>query len=456
MAPAEGPRRPGPLRRWRLAVPRSVSLFWRTFALLSALLLVCIGAWLLAFIGLEIQPRALREAQQLASLVNLSRASLRASDAIGRVLLIKTLAEQEGLRIGPRRSIDQYVPRQPGWLQAGIHDELRRQIGPSTVLAASVNGQAGLWIGFDIEEDAYWLHSDEARLAPTRAGTWLLWLLTAALLSLLGSAVIARVINRPLAELARASTRLRQHAPGGLRLDERARTTEIRKVNIAFNRMGEQLAKLEQERALLLAGISHDLRTPLARLRLEAEMSVPDARARAHMAADVAQMDAIIDKFLAHSSPQAEPLQALRLQPLVQQACFALSDDPRVHISEQIEADLQVLADPVELMRVLSNLLENARRYGRSSDGICRIDIRASASQAWVLLTVSDHGAGVPQEQLTQLTRAYFRGEKNAAAGGSGLGLAIVESSVLRMGGGFSLSLIDGGGLCASVRLRRA
>jgi two-component system osmolarity sensor histidine kinase EnvZ len=71
-----------------------------------------------------------------------------------------------------------------------------------------------------------------------------------------------------------------------------------------------------------------------------------------------------------------------------------------------------------------------------------------------VQLTVSDHGAGVPLEQLTQLTRPYFRGEQ-AHAGGSGLGLAIVESSVLRMGGGFSLSLLERGGLCASVRLRR-
>ena len=444
------------MRQWRSAVPRSTGLFWRTFALLNALLLVCIAAWLQAFISLEIQPRAVQNAHQLASLVNLSRASLRASDAIGRVLLIKTLAEQEGLSISLRRSSDRYEPRHPGWLQASIHEQLRRQIGPSTVLAASVNGQAGLWIGFDIEEDAYWLRTDEARLAPTRAGTWLLWLLTAALLSLLGSAVIARVINRPLHELARASTRLREHHPGGLRLDEQSRTSEIRQVNIAFNRMSEQLAKLEHERALLLAGISHDLRTPLARLRLEAEMSVPDARAQAHMVADVEQMDAIIDKFLAHSAEQTEPLQALPLLPLAQQACFALADDPHSHITLQIEATLQVLADPVDLMRVLSNLMENARHYGRSSDGISRIDLQASASKAWVLLTVSDHGAGVPKEQLTQLTRPYFRGDKAGAAGGSGLGLAIVESSVLRMGGGFALSLVEQGGLCASVRLRRA
>ena len=456
MAAAKGRQQPGLIRQWRSAVPRSTSLFWRTFALLSALLLVCIAAWLQAFISLEIEPRAVQSAQQLASLVNLSRASLRTSDAIGRVLLIKALGEQEGLNISLRRSSDRYVPRRAGWLQESIHEQLRRQIGPSTVLAASVNGQTGLWIGFDIEEDAYWLRTDEARLVPARAGTWLLWLLTAASLSLLGSVVIARVINQPLRELARASTQLREHPTDGLRLDEQARTTEIREVNIAFNRMSEQLAKLEHERALLLAGISHDLRTPLARLRLEAEMSVPDPRARAHMVADMEQIDAIVDKFLAHSSPHAESLQTLALLPLVEQACFALADDSQVHITQQIETDLKVLADPVELMRVLSNLLENARRYGRSADGISRIDIQASASQAWVLLMVSDRGVGVPEQQLTQLTRPYFRGEKTADQTGSGLGLAIVESSVLRMGGGFSLSLVEHGGLCASVRLRRA
>ena len=208
MAAAKGRQQPGLMRQWRSAVPRSTSLFRRTFALLSALLLVCIAAWLQAFISLEIEPRAVQSAQQLASLVNLSRASLRTSDAIGRVLLIKALGEQEGLNISLRRSSDRYVPRRAGWLQESIHEQLRRQIGPSTVLAASVNGQTGLWIGFDIEEDAYWLRTDEARLVPTRPSTWLLWLLTAGALSLLGSVLITRLINRPLHQLVLARARL--------------------------------------------------------------------------------------------------------------------------------------------------------------------------------------------------------------------------------------------------------
>jgi two-component system osmolarity sensor histidine kinase EnvZ len=341
------------------------------------------------------------------------------------------------------------------WLQGNIVERLRQQIGASAVVAEAVNGQPGLWIGFEIESDAYWLRTDEARLAPTRPGTWLLWLLTAGALSLLGSVLITRLINRPLHQLVLASARLRHHQAQPAPLDEQASTTEIRELNIAFNRMSEQLAKVEQERNLLLAGISHDLRTPLTRLRLEAQMSVPQARARQHMEADIAQIDAIVGKFLAH--PPAPALQSLVLAEQVAQASFAWADDPQVHISVQIEPQLHVRADPVELARVLSNLLDNASHHGRSADGICRIELRASATQAWVLLTVTDQGPGVAPEQLHQLTRPYHRATSGPSGPpGSGLGLAIAESAMQRMGGGFSLSLAANGGLCASLRLRRA
>lgn len=439
--------------------------------LLCALLLVCIAAWLQAFISLEIRPRALQNAQQLASLVNLSRASLLASDAIGRVLLIKSLADQQELHLSVRQANDRYTPHRTNWRQGDIVELLRQQIGASAVVAESVNGQPGLWIGFEIESDAYWLRTDEARLVPTRPSTWLLWLLTAGALSLLGSVLITRLINRPLHQLVLASARLRQgqagkpsdvqalaqDQQGPLRLDEQASTTEIRELNIAFNRMSEQLARVEQERNLLLAGISHDLRTPLTRLRLEAQLSVPQERARQHMEADIAQIDAIVGKFLAHPPASSSSLQSLALAEQVAQASFAWADDPQVSLSVQIEPQLQVRADPVELARVLSNLLDNASRHGRSADGISRIELRASATQAWVLLTVTDQGPGVAPEQLHQLTRPYHRATSGPSGPpGSGLGLAIAESTMLRMGGGFSLSLSAGGGLCASLRLRRA
>ena len=93
----------------------SIGLFWRTFLLLCTLLLVCIAAWLQAFISLEIRPRAVQNAQQLASLVNLSRASLLASDPIGRVLLIKSLADQEALHLTVRQAGDRYTAHRMNW-----------------------------------------------------------------------------------------------------------------------------------------------------------------------------------------------------------------------------------------------------------------------------------------------------------------------------------------------------
>jgi two-component system osmolarity sensor histidine kinase EnvZ len=173
------------------------------------------------------------------------------------------------------------------------------------------------------------------------------------------------------------------------RLDEKAVTSEIREVNIGFNRMADQLAKIEQDRAEMLAGISHDLRTPLARLRLETEMSVPDAEARDHMVADIAQVDAIIDKFLDYARPDHVQLLARCRWPRWCDACGYAVQDRERHAGMQIDVppELRVLADEVELSRVLSNLLENARRYGKTPEtGITRVRIAATARDEWVLL----------------------------------------------------------------------
>ncbi|HYF40853.1 MAG TPA: HAMP domain-containing protein, partial [Ramlibacter sp.] len=240
-----------------------LSLFWRTFFLLSLLLIGSIVAWLQTFRALEFEPRAVQTAQQIASLVNLSRAALRYSDAIARVSLIKTLAEQEGVRILPSKPSDKFVHFDSTSLDERIVEELVSRLGPGTVIAASVNGEEGLWVGFKIDSDAYWLLMDRNRFTKVGGKTWLVWLITAAGLSLAGAALIARLINRPLKQLSFAASRVRDGDFDASRLDEKAVTSEIREVNIGFNRMAQQLAKIEQDRAVMLAGISHDLRTPL-------------------------------------------------------------------------------------------------------------------------------------------------------------------------------------------------
>ena len=453
-SPAPLETAPAPLE---LRPRRGLSLFWRTFFFLSLLLFGSIVAWLQTFRSLESEPRAIQSAQQLASLVNLSRAALRYSDAIARVSLIKTLADEERVRIIMHEPKDKFEIFESDDLGERITDELKARLGASTIVASSVNGEKGLWVGFTIDKDSFWLLTDLSRVGPSRGSTWLIWLITAAVLSLAGAAFIARLINRPLKQLSFAASRMRDGDFDASLLDEKAATSEIREVNIGFNRMAEQLSKIEQDRVIMLAGISHDLRTPLARLRLETEMSVADEDARAHMAADISQLDAIIDKFLDYARPDPAQLAPVSLNAVVDAAIYAVADDEHMKITVTMPDNLNVLADEIELLRVISNLIENARRYGKTPEtGIAIVDIAAKARDQWVLIKVRDHGMGVSPETLPKLTRPFFRGDAaRTAATGAGLGLAIVDKTIQRMGGIFGLANTASGGLAAHIKLRR-
>jgi two-component system, OmpR family, osmolarity sensor histidine kinase EnvZ len=430
------------------------SLFWRTFFLLALLLLGSVVAWLQTFRVIETEPHAAQSAQQIASLVNLSRAALVHADAIARVSLIKQLAELEGVRVLPRETTDKVQRFDSGSQTAQIGSELRTRLGKDTVLAREVNGEAGLWVAFNIEGDAYWLLTDLSRISPAAGKTWLVWLLIAAALSLAGSALIARLINRPLKALSFAANRVKDGDFDASRLDERAVTSEIREVNMGFNRMAQQLSKIEQDRAVMLAGISHDLRTPLARLRLETEMSVADQTARTHMVNDIEQLDGIIDKFLDYARPDQAFLVPVSLNDVLESSLFAVHDAGDM----KIKLDVYVQADEVELSRVLANLIENARKYGKSAGtDVTRLDVAVRVKDDWVMIKVRDHGQGVSEETLKQLTQPFFRGDAaRTAATGAGLGLAIVDKTVQRMGGQFALANTASGGLAAHVKLRRA
>jgi two-component system, OmpR family, osmolarity sensor histidine kinase EnvZ len=450
--PAELETAPAPLDA---RPPREVSLFWRTFLLLSMLLLGCFIAWLQTFRALEFEPRSLQNARQLASLVNLSRAALINSDSIARVSLVKTLADEEGVRIAPREPGDLYRPFNEDSLSQQTTSLIQQRLGASTIVAREVNNKEGFWIGLNIGNDPYWLQIDPSRIQLVAGTTWLIWLGTAALLSLAGAALIARLINRPLKSLSFAASRVREGDFQASQLNETVATSEIRQVNIGFNRMAQKLSKIEQDRTLMLAGISHDLRTPLARLRLETEMSVDNLEAREHMAADIEQVNAIIDKFLDYARPDQLDPQRVSLNQVMEAAIFAMGNPPDVIIKCVIPENTHVMGDAVELHRVFSNLLENAQRYGKDPiTAVVRIDVAAKIKDDSVLIKLRDHGSGVSPEMLEQLTQPFFRGDASrSSATGTGLGLAIVERAIARMGGRFALANSSTGGLSAHMKL---
>ncbi|MDO8458620.1 MAG: ATP-binding protein [Burkholderiaceae bacterium] len=455
-----------------------VSLFWRTFVMLVLLLLTSSVAWLLTFRTLETESRAMQSARQISSAVNLTRSSLVHADAIYRTALIKNISDQEGLHIRPREITDKVVPYIQDQHRLLLQQELQKKLGANTVISGQVNGETGLWVSFSIQGDEYWLQTEPDRFEPVSSQAWLYWVAVAIGLSMLGAAVIARLINRPLKLLSQAANQVRVGNFAGARLDETVLTTEIHNVYRGFNQMTDQLSKVEADRTVMLAGISHDLRTPLARLRLETELSVADADARTEMSTDIEQINGIIGKFLDYARPNSVKLQAVMLADIVDQATqTALANSKGAQdiiIEQHIPPSLRVMADPVELLRILSNLLENARRYGKSSikmtefstlsatkatdkhdywsptllfeDGIevAHVDISAQVQGEWVVLSVRDHGSGVPPNVLNQLKTPFFRANNaRSDVTGSGLGLAIVEKTVQGMQGQLKLSNVE-------------
>ena len=131
----------------------ALSLFWRTFFLIALLLASGVFAWTQTFRALEFEPRATQSAAQIATLVKLARVALLSTDGINRVALVKGISNQESLKLKPREPGDKWEAYDGDRVSRAIADQLRSQLGTDTVVASSVNGAAGLWIGISIEKD---------------------------------------------------------------------------------------------------------------------------------------------------------------------------------------------------------------------------------------------------------------------------------------------------------------
>ena len=436
-----------------------LSLFWRTFAPIAIVVAASLLAWLQLFRASELAPRAERIAFEIASVVNLTRAGLLSATGQRRLALLEGLARDEGIRVLPAEPTDR-AKRWPDERFGGPFEaKLRELLGSETHLAASVNGDEGLWIRFEIDDDPYWMLLDPARIARQSNRSWLGWIGIAIALATAGALVISRVVNRPLADLARAIERLaRGESPAPLREDA---PTELAAVNRSFNRMAADLASLERDRAEALAGISHDIRTPLTRLRMEIEMSAVDPATRASMADEIDRIDAIVRQFVEFARPAGtvptEPVDVAATMHSVLEGFRHGPDAARMTLSETVEPGLTWRGAPTELARIVANLVENARRYGAGDDGRVRVDLDVRRVDGVVRIVVRDHGAGVPADQLDRLARPFTRldAERNRH-GGSGLGLSIVARLARRYDGDLRLERPEGAGLRAVVRLRDA
>lgn len=441
------------------------TLLARTFLLISLLLCFAVGSWLALFALAEREPRAQQVAQLTVSVVNLTRAALIAAEPARRRELLRELDAREGVRVFPAEASDQIVPPPDSRFHARIRELALAQLAGDTRFASAVNGQSGLWVSFHLEpedelsspgnahvddpgEDEFWLMLPGSRAEHQFPWPWLAWAGLILALALLVAWLIVSRVSQPLRALAAAAAELgRGQRPEPL--PERG-SLELQQLAEAFNRMSEDLRRIDSERAETLAGISHDLRTPLARLRLEAELSIVDADARAAVSADIEQMNAVIAQFLDFARGESDTVAA-------ETDIDALAGES---VSRAARSGAQVTfspgglpatnTHPDALARAIDNLLDNARKYAASDiELVTRIDANGDR-----LIEVLDRGPGIPEDETERLKRPFTRLQNaRSDAGGAGLGLAIVERIARLHGGRFELLPRPGGGLIARLRL---
>ena len=262
----------------------------------------------------------------------------------------------------------------------------------------------------------------------------------------------ARWLAAPMQRLATASRALVPALHGDAappRLDEGHGPAEVRDAAQVFNQMAAELHAQFKARGLLMASISHDLRTPLTRLRLRLEALPDDAPARRGID-DIHEMDALIDGALQvfRSVDSDEPAQRIDVFALVQ----ALVDD-LAELGQAVSVGGEaavVAAQPLALQRIVSNLIGNALRYGQRAEvGVMRAD-------GVVRVLVDDQGPGIPEDQLEAVFQPFRRLDPARQRGGAGLGLYIARDLAQRQGGSLTLANRAQGGLRAQLQLPRA
>ena len=345
------------------------SLLWRTFLLVALLMVLSVAAWFSIFRAYEREPRARQLAQTLVSVANLTGAALVSARPEARRELLRELSDREGIHIYPAEAADDIQPLPDRAFLHRVQELVREQLGPGTRLTLEREGEQALFVSFridDSEDGDYWLALPRERIDHVFPLGWLGWGVAALLLSMLGAWLIVFRITRPLKALQRAAQKVGAGETPS-RLDEGG-PTELATVAGAFNQMSADLAQIDQDRALILAGISHDLRTPLTRLRMGIEMSADDGL-REGMTADIEEMDKTIGQFLDFArseggeAPQDVDLVALLADIASQYRRRGFPVEMAIAVAPAPTFEGGLAVRPQALRRAVSNLIDNALRY---------------------------------------------------------------------------------------------
>jgi len=284
------------------------------------------------------------------------------------------------------------------------------------------------------------------RLFSSTTYIFIAWMVGASIVLFIVAVIFMRNQVRPIKRLARAAERF------GKGLDvagfKPQGATEVRQASAAFLEMRERIKRQVRQRTEMLAGVSHDLRTPLTRMKLQLAMLGPTPEAES-LQSDVSEMEQMVEGYLAFARGEgAEERQTTDIKIFLKEIIDQMRRGGRqidLHVEQRVYLPLQREAT----RRALTNLISNALRYGR------QVEVRAGRRKDVVEITIDDDGPGIPEEKRSEVFKPFFRMDqsRNPQTGGTGLGLTIARDVIRNHGGDLALLESPAGGLRAKIAL---
>lgn len=325
-----------------------------------------------------------------------------------------------------------------------LENQLRTELHEEIDVYFEFKPKPRLWIYIPSLKDV-WVREPLLFFAQYNPFIIIAWIIGVPLMAIIAIVILVRQLNRPLKRLELAALRVAkgQHAS---MLETRRGPSEIRAVNAAFNQMTYDIQQATKDRTVMLAGISHDLRTPLTRLRLTAEI-MADKDLAEGMILDIQDMDEILEQFISFMRDGSdETSELIDVNQILSEVAAQFAAQTQIEFHP--EPLPEILIRRLAIKRMVGNLVNNALRYGQAP-----IVLSAMEGRQQLIIRVRDHGHGVVESQIPDLLQPFVRGDSARTTQGTGLGLAIVSRIVKMHKGTLDIRNHPEGGLEVSVSL---
>ncbi len=383
------------------------------------------------------------------------RAALEAIPVIQHKEFLQRLREERGIRVFhvPGEEPLEIAPDIPAIRVA--RERMREEFGSDAEIYARARPEKAdapplLVTKLPVNNTSYYVVFPRGRIVEQDyTWAWLGWGVFGGILSLAGAMFIMWRVTRPLKALVGAAHELGQGKMPATVAE--IGPSEVKSVAVAFNQMRDDLHRLDQERATFLAGVSHDLRTPLSRLRLGIEMLPADKETRADIEQDIADINGVIDQFMDFARDEShEAIEPTDINMMVHSITERINRT-NVMVDPPQNAPLKLPLRPLAMRRLITNLIDNAIKH---TGTMVTVETAITEDGKQATLKVLDRGEGILPEDVARLKQPFTRlDHSRTGASGAGLGLAIVDRIARLHGGSFDLLPREGGGTEARVTI---